>query len=726
MQSLARRPRIWLKITVAWILSLIFPLPQLFIFVQYNSGLKPDGSPRRMCGSRGYTAAWQRKVYFTYTTLYILVIPMLIMLYCYAKIIRVVWVRAEHETRRRSSCLVARLADPSALGRAADRTSDTSTERCSSQENSDAGCGCDGTVKKTNSRSSKTVRWSRKVMESHRVVKSASDKDNDRDVPRQDLSAGSPRMSVRRSLVTASKRRALVMTLTVVISFLVCHTPYFLLTLLRIYSDYQLKLERAMFLSEFLVMVHSTLNPLLYGLFTLRQYHLKLIVSFLTCSPHPQQHHGHHLRQYSHDRTKLLTNVRSKLSNINNSGATTTTTTTFISNCNSTHTDPLLRPQQTGRTRHLSTDHPSTNHRPTNHPPTNHSPTNHRPTNHPPTNHSPTNHLPTNHPPTNHSPTNHASATAPSSTLLERKLSKPKCHCADHTHTSHCIHHTPMYHCTNNTSTSHCTDNTHTYHCKDKIPTSHCTNNTPTSHCINNTPTSHCTNNTPTSHCTNNTPTSHCTNHAPLSHCTDHTSMSHCINHATMSHCRDHTSISHCTDHTPMSHSTDHTPMSHCTDHTSMSHCTNDTPVSHCTNDTPMSHCTHNTPMSHFTDQLKTYSQILCQDLFSNEETSCLKDQDMTTPTNNDRSGFEPSVSGCPDLSPSHSFIHNSRLLTDNGPAWPSSASVAPARQLRAQCASDNVVSSHLFDTNDKGLQTVQVPRPTQLQDTWGEGFARD
>ncbi|CAG5120441.1 unnamed protein product, partial [Candidula unifasciata] len=342
MQSLVQRPRIWLKITIAWTLSLIFPLPQLFIFVH----------PRRICGSRGYTAPWQRKVYFTYTTIYILVIPMLIMLYCYTKIIRVVWVRAEHETRRRSSCLMPRPTETAHRTRMADRTSDTSREMCPSNENSDTGCGCDRVVKTSCSRPSKTVRWSRKVMESHRMIECASEQKGN---TREDLNASSPRMSIRRGLITASKRRALVMTLTVVISFLVCHTPYFLLTLVRIYSDYQLKLERAMFLSEVLVMVHSTLNPLLYGLFTLRQYHLKHIMSLLTCSTHPtHQQHTQHLRQYSHDRTKLLSNVRSKLSSINSSGATTTTT--FVSNRKSTHTDPLLRHNKPGRTKHLSTD----------------------------------------------------------------------------------------------------------------------------------------------------------------------------------------------------------------------------------------------------------------------------------------------------------------------------------------------------------------------------------
>ncbi|XP_059149928.1 neuropeptide S receptor-like [Physella acuta] len=229
MQSLAKRPRIWLKIAISWILSLIFPIPQLFIFVQYNDGVKFDGSPRRICGSNGYTAPWQRKVYFTFTTVYILVVPMVIMLYCYVKIIRVVWVRAKNESRR------------------------------------------------------------------------------------DDMNPGSPRMSVRRSLVTASKRRALIMTLSVVMSFLICHTPYFFINLVRIYSDYQVKLDTIKVLEKFLVMVHSTLNPILYGLFTLRQYHLKYLIAFVTCTKRPATSTGTKHRQYSDERHQLLDRVRSRL-----------------------------------------------------------------------------------------------------------------------------------------------------------------------------------------------------------------------------------------------------------------------------------------------------------------------------------------------------------------------------------------------------------------------------
>ena len=43
------------------------------------------------CKSVGYTAWWQRKSYFTFLTLYILVIPAVLITYCYVNVVRVVW-----------------------------------------------------------------------------------------------------------------------------------------------------------------------------------------------------------------------------------------------------------------------------------------------------------------------------------------------------------------------------------------------------------------------------------------------------------------------------------------------------------------------------------------------------------------------------------------------------------------------------------------------------------
>ena len=113
---------------------------------------------------------------------------------------------------------------------------------------------------------------------SHRAPGAAGEKDE---------SPGSPRMSMRRGLVTASKRRVITMTLTVVAGFLVCQTPYFIVSLVRVYSDYRIKLPAMLALSENIVLMHSTLNPVLYGLFTLRSYHLTALLECFSCRDAP-------------------------------------------------------------------------------------------------------------------------------------------------------------------------------------------------------------------------------------------------------------------------------------------------------------------------------------------------------------------------------------------------------------------------------------------------------
>ncbi|XP_070174559.1 oxytocin receptor-like [Littorina saxatilis] len=210
MQSLANRPRIWMKVIIAWVMAFIFATPQLFIFLQITE--EQGGVRRRCCVSKGYTAEWQRKVYLTFLTSYILLVPTAIMIYCYANIIHVVWIRARAE-------------DPS--GR---------VQHVPGME--------------------------------------------------KDEGPGSPRMSMRRGLVTASKRRVITMTLTVVVGFLVCQTPYFIVSLIRVYSDYGIKLPVLLAVSENIVLMHSTLNPVLYGLFTLRSYHLTALLECFTCQDH--------------------------------------------------------------------------------------------------------------------------------------------------------------------------------------------------------------------------------------------------------------------------------------------------------------------------------------------------------------------------------------------------------------------------------------------------------
>ncbi|BFZ22250.1 hypothetical protein BsWGS_25289 [Bradybaena similaris] len=340
MQSLAKRSRIMLKVFIAWTLSLIFPLPQLFIFVQYNSGLKHDGTPRRICGSRGYTAPWQRKLYFTYTTVYILIIPMVIMLYCYAKIIKVVWIRAKNET---SSCVVQKASFKA--NSACSTHTESSRGQKYKQENSCRPCRCGYDVKATRSTqtSENMKRDQHKKNDKYLSRGNYHNKSNYKrhEVDDEDSNPGSPRMSVRRGLVSSCKRRVLIMTLTVVISFLVCHTPYFCISLMRIYSDYKLQLEMAMVVSQFLVLVHSTLNPILYGLFTLRDYHIKYIIAVLMCSKPSIAQPSKRFVHNSDERHELLTSVRSRLVSFSDNGRTTTTLAHCSYNTN-IHVNPII------------------------------------------------------------------------------------------------------------------------------------------------------------------------------------------------------------------------------------------------------------------------------------------------------------------------------------------------------------------------------------------------
>ncbi|XP_022237861.1 gonadotropin-releasing hormone II receptor-like [Limulus polyphemus] len=75
-------------ILASWILAFIVAVPQLFIFVQKENGITTTGRIRYECVSQGYTAMWQRKVYFSWLTIYILMIPTVCISYCYVNVLR--------------------------------------------------------------------------------------------------------------------------------------------------------------------------------------------------------------------------------------------------------------------------------------------------------------------------------------------------------------------------------------------------------------------------------------------------------------------------------------------------------------------------------------------------------------------------------------------------------------------------------------------------------------
>ncbi|CAF2746753.1 unnamed protein product [Rotaria sp. Silwood2] len=79
--------RIRFIIILCWLSSCIVAIPQLFIFQQslFNGSLT-----KYRCASNGYTAEWQRRVYFTTFATYVLVLPALCMTIWYIQIIRIV------------------------------------------------------------------------------------------------------------------------------------------------------------------------------------------------------------------------------------------------------------------------------------------------------------------------------------------------------------------------------------------------------------------------------------------------------------------------------------------------------------------------------------------------------------------------------------------------------------------------------------------------------------
>jgi len=68
----------------------------------------------------------------------------------------------------------------------------------------------------------------------------------------------------------SSKRSVVKMTMLVVVGFVVCWTPYFVVSLVRIYSGYDIELDEVLSISEIMALGHSAVNPLLYMIYSRR------------------------------------------------------------------------------------------------------------------------------------------------------------------------------------------------------------------------------------------------------------------------------------------------------------------------------------------------------------------------------------------------------------------------------------------------------------------------
>jgi len=60
------------------------------------------------------------------------------------------------------------------------------------------------------------------------------------------------------------------MSLSVIVGFVACWLPYFVVSLVRIFTDYGVRMSGLLSASELLALAHSALNPLIYGLFSAR------------------------------------------------------------------------------------------------------------------------------------------------------------------------------------------------------------------------------------------------------------------------------------------------------------------------------------------------------------------------------------------------------------------------------------------------------------------------
>lgn len=231
LQSMRGKPKIWHKVATAWLLALVVATPQLFIFVQAERGLTADGHPKHVCVSDGYQPGqtWQRKTYFTFLTSYILVIPTLIMTFCYANIIRVVFMRAGE-----------RVMQPKLRFTSSRRHSDNASRHYSLDSQATTDCT-------RNAGSLKTDSLNKRTGVSYQAANN---------------------IRIPTKLISSSKRNVVKMTLSVIIAFIVCWSPYFIVGLIRIYSDYTIRLDDIYSLAELTAMLHSALNPILYGAFS--------------------------------------------------------------------------------------------------------------------------------------------------------------------------------------------------------------------------------------------------------------------------------------------------------------------------------------------------------------------------------------------------------------------------------------------------------------------------
>ena len=181
------------------------------------------------CESAGYTADWQHKTYFTFIMLSLFVMPACIMIYCYSRVISVVWLRAA--TRAAGNI------DEPIVHFVTSRRQDSSTDPAV----------CFAEVGSPDHRpSSHLPRRDSLQMDFHVAV------------------------VIPRRVALTTKRNVIRMAISVTVGFMVCWTPFFVVTSVRVYSDNQYRCTAAKSISALMSLSHSAVNPFLYIILSTR------------------------------------------------------------------------------------------------------------------------------------------------------------------------------------------------------------------------------------------------------------------------------------------------------------------------------------------------------------------------------------------------------------------------------------------------------------------------
>ena len=197
------------------------------------------------CKTKGYTALWQRRLYFSFFTVYIMIVPIILISFCYISIVCVVS-KASRVIQRESYI-------PSGSG-------------------SGGGGGGGGT---NGSASVGAPSGHRGSLSSRNSINSsmASHFNNN------NCSTVSPSIPLRRSgpqnrsksTFPRAKIKTLKMTFTIIATFIICWTPYFVTTLIRVYSNYTVHVpDQVMAFVETITFIQSCVNPLIYGFFNIK------------------------------------------------------------------------------------------------------------------------------------------------------------------------------------------------------------------------------------------------------------------------------------------------------------------------------------------------------------------------------------------------------------------------------------------------------------------------